>query len=175
MKKFSKYFMAAVITMAMVGFVACKKDEDKKTDEPQQEYTPSTTFDILYNGHAILEGAILEYPLSAEELANDDCDVEFFVKNKSNATVQRVFMVELAEGPASMGQNAPICYGVCEPHNLPYTSGAVNLAPGIDEKPIQIHLYPSFHQGTHTGTYKITVGKGADLEDPQVCFVRFSW
>ena len=85
MKKFSKYFMAAVMTMAMVGFVACKKDEDKKTDEPQQEYAPSTTFDILYNGHAILEGAILEYPLSAEELANDDCDVEFFVKNKSIA------------------------------------------------------------------------------------------
>jgi len=30
MKKTFKMMMAAVMTMAMVGFVACKKDDDKK-------------------------------------------------------------------------------------------------------------------------------------------------
>ena len=176
MKKTFKMMMAAVMTMAMVGFVACSKDDDKKTDEPQQQtYEESTTFEILYHGQAVAAGTTVEYTLTQEEINNDDSDAEFFVKNKTNATVQRVFKVELTEGPASMGTEAPICYGVCEPHNLPYTSNAVDLAPGTDDKAIQIHLYPSFHEGAHTGTYKITVGKGANLEDPQVCFVKFNW
>jgi len=123
----------------------------------------------------VAAGATVEYTLTQQEIDNDDSDAEFFVKNKTNATVQRVFKVELADGPATMGIDAPICYGVCEPHNLPYTSNAVDLASGTDEKPIQIHLYPTFHGNAHTGTYKITVGKGAGLEDPQVFFLKFNW
>lgn len=177
MKKTFKMMMAAVMTMAMVGFVACKKDDDKKTDEPEQQtYEESTTFEILYNGRAVAAGTTVEYTLTQEEIDLDDSDAKFFVKNKSNATVQRVFKVELYEGPASMKNDAPICYGTsCTAQNLPYTSDAVELDPGTDEKAIQIHLYPSDHEDAHTGTYKVTVGKGANLEDPQVFFLKFNW
>jgi hypothetical protein len=43
--------------------------------------------------------------------------------------------------------------------------------------PIIIHVYPGLLEApdAHTGTYKITVGKGASLEDPQVCFLKFNW
>ena len=87
MKKTFKMMMAAVMTMAMVGFVACKKDDDKKTDEPEQQtYEESTTFEILYNGRAVAAGTTVDYTLTQEEIDNDDSDAEFFVKNKSNAT-----------------------------------------------------------------------------------------
>ena len=169
--------MAAIMTMAMVGFVACKKDDDNKTDEPEQQtYEESTTFEILHNGQALAAGATVDYTLSAEELANDDAEVGFFVKNKSNNSVQRVFKVELVEGPSSMAEHAPICYGVCEDLACPYTSGAITLAAGAtDNQAIIIHLYPTMNGDAHTGTYKITVGKGAGLEDPQVCFLKFNW
>ena len=175
MKKTTKYFMATIMMMSTLCFVACSKDDDKKTDESTQPATASATFDILYMGRELEPFQTVYFNLTASEVETDDVEVSLYVKNKANTTMQRVFKVELVEGPTSMAIDAPICYGVCEPHNLPYTSNAVDLAPGIDENPIQIHLYPSFHESAHTGTYKVTVGKGADLEDPQVCFVKFTW
>ena len=167
-----KLFLAAFVMMATVTFTACG---DKDNDPEEQSYQASATFDILYSGQAVAAGATVEYALTAEEVSFDDCEVSLYVKNKSNATVQRVFKVELSDGPSSMA-NAPICYGQCTEHQLPYTSEAVAIAAGTtDSKPIQIHLYPSQHGDAHSGTYKVTVGKGANLEDPQVCFVKFIW
>lgn len=175
MKKITKYFMAAVMMMGAMSFVACSKDDDKNTDEPQP-VAASETFDILYMGRELEPGQMVYYNLTAEEVAGDDVEVSLYVKNKSNAAVQRVFKVELAEGPSSMGVDVPICYGVCESQTCPYTSPAVELAAGVaDETPIMIHLYPSFHEGAHTGTYKVTVGNGVNLGDPQVCYVKFTW
>lgn len=176
MKKTFKMMMAAVMTMAMVGFVACKKDDDKKSDDSQQQetYEESTSFEIIHNGQAVAAGATVEHTFTAEELDIDDADVALYVKNKTDNTLQRVYKVELAEGPSSM-ERAPICYGQCTDRFLPYTSEAVNLAPGTDNTAIQIHLYPSSHGSAHTGTYKVTIGNGTNLEDPQVCFVKFNW
>ena len=166
-----KLFLAAFVMMATVAFTACSE----KDNDPKESYEASTTFDILHNGQAVAAGATVEHTLTAEEIRNDDAEVSLYVKNKSNATVQRVFKVELSDGPSSMA-NAPICYGQCTEHQLPYTSEAVAIAAGTtDSKPIQIHLYPSQHGDAHSGTYKVTVGKGANLEDPQVCFVKFTW
>lgn len=165
MKKM-KLFLAAFVMMATVSLVGCSKDEEKTT------YEASTTFDIIHNNQTVAAGATVEYTLGAEEF---DGEVSLFVKNKSTNTVQRVFKVELVEGPATMA-NAPICYGQCTEQHLPYTSEPAAIAAGAtDAQAIQIHLWPDMHVDAHTGTYKVTVGNGANLEDPQVCFVKFNW
>jgi hypothetical protein len=45
----------------------------------------------------------------------------------------------------------------------------------MDPKPIQVHVYMGLHEGAHTGTYRITVGEGTSLANPQVCNIKFNW
>lgn len=160
---------------ATVSLIGCSKDEENENNNNQTTYEESNSFEIIYMNRELEAGETLNCNLTAEELEFDDAEVSLYVKNISSATAHRVYKVEFVEGPDSM-KKVPVCYGQCTERDLPYTSDAVNLAAGqTDATPIQIHLYPSNHGDAHTGTYKITVGEGQSLSDPQVCFLKFSW
>lgn len=171
MKKITKFFMAALM-VATVGFIACSKDDDKKTDN-SETYTESASYAIYYQGAALTAGQTINCTPTAAQIELQDAEVDIYMFNKTESTLNTCFKVELTEGPDTMKQ-MPVCYGVCETHQSPYTHEAIALAPGMDSKPIQVHVYMDMHN-TNTGTYKITVGEGENLANPQVCFVKFTW
>jgi hypothetical protein len=170
MKKFTKFLMAGIMMSAMVGFISCSKDEEKEETTIEE----STSYAIYYEGQALTAGQTIVVSPTADLSENPDVAADLFMYNKTSNTLNTCFKVELVDGPASMNE-APVCYGVCQSQQLPYTHEPISLAPGMDPKPIQVHVYMGLHEGAHTGTYRITVGEGTSLANPQVCNIKFNW
>lgn len=174
MKKTFKMMMAAVMTMAMVGFVACSKDDDKKTDEPQQQtYEASGSYAIHYMGRTLEPGQTVYHNVTEAEKEADEAVDDFHIENLRDLTLGTRFKVEFVSGPTSMNE-VPVCYGQCKSVICPYTSNEFDLASGLDPIALQVHCYPRDHEAGSKGTYRITVGIGESLEDPQVFFLQFA-
>ena len=169
MKKITHFMMAAAVMLASFSFVACGKD-----DEKENKYEESNSYAIYHEGHALAAGETITITPSEEQRQLMDVEADIYMYNKTENTLNTCFKVELAEGPESMKNEAPVCYGVCQTQQLPYIHEPISLAPGLDSKPIQVHVYMDMHE-THTGTYRITVGEGTSLANPQVCYIKFNW
>lgn len=172
MKKFTHFMMAAALALASFGMVACGDDDEK--DNGNTTYEESASYAIYYEGQALKAGQTIVVSPTAAQIDLDDVEADLFMYNKTDNTLNTCFKVELVDGPASMNE-APVCYGVCQSQQLPYTHEPISLAPGMDPKPIQVHVYMGLHEGAHTGTYRITVGEGTSLANPQVCNIKFNW
>ncbi len=170
MKKFSKILMMALVAMSTVAMTGCGKD-----DEKENKYEESTSYAIYHEGKALAAGQTITVTPTEGQVALDDVEADLFMYNKTDNPLNTCFKVELVEGPSSMGKDVPVCYGVCQMHNLPYTHEPISVAPGLDQKAIQVHVYMTMHEGANTGTYRITVGEGTELANPQVCNVKFNW
>lgn len=162
--------MAALMLGTFAGFVACGDD-----DEKENKYEESTSYAIYYDGRALAAGQTITVSPNAAQIELDDVEADIFMYNKTDNTLNTCFKVELVEGPASMKDEAPVCYGVCQTQHLPYLHEPISLAPGMDSRPVQIHVYMGLHEGAHTGTYRVTVGEGESLANPQVCNIKFNW
>lgn len=171
MKKFTKFLMAGIMMSAMVGFISCSKDEEKEETTIEE----STSYAIYYEGQALTAGQTIVVSPTADLSENPDVAADLFMYNKTSNTLNTCFKVELVEGPESMGADVPVCYGVCRMHNLPYTHESIALAPGLDQNAIQVHVYTDMREGINNATYRITVGEGNQLANPQVCNVKFNW
>ena len=173
MKKFTKFLMAATVLFAAMNLTACNKD-DEKTEPTPNPGEASAKYEIMYLGRTLEPGQVIYCNLTDEQRANDDAEVDVYMKNITDATLNTHFRVELADGPETMNE-VPVCYGECLIQQCPYTSEAIQLAPGIDTKPLQLHVYPSQHGRSGSGSYRITVGEGSSLANPQVFYVNFAW
>lgn len=173
MKNIFKYMATVAISIIGLSLTACEK-EPEPTPANDVNYEESNTYAIYYQGSALTAGETITVSPTPEQRDNDDVEADIFMYNKTDNTLNTCFKVELVDGPATMGE-APICYGVCQSKPLPYTHEAIALAPGMDPTPIQVHVYMGMHEGATTGTYRITVGEGSELANPQVCNIKFTW
>ena len=173
MKNIFKYMAVVAISLATFGLTSC---EPESQPEPQPgtdtTYAESTIYAFLSGGRTLAAGETVVYNLSDNDLQNGEAKVDLFVKNKSDETQSTVLKIERMEGPESMN-NIFFCHGTCKEVTCPYTSPAFQLAPGVDENVISLEFYPTERTG-QSATYKLTAGKGRNMEDPQVVLVNFN-
>jgi hypothetical protein len=169
MKKTMKFLLAAFVMMATVSLTGCNKDDENSGET----YPASTSYAVHYQGQALAPGQKVVYNITDADKETDEATVDFYIKNLTQESLQTRFKVELEDGPESM-KDLPVCYGQCKPVTCPYTWNVFTLVPGLDQQALEIHCYPSMHDAGSQGTYKITVGKGGDMEDPQVFFLQFN-
>lgn len=168
MKKTMKLFMVAFVMMATVSLVACSDDDENPSGQP----TESTSYAIHYQDRVLEPGETICHTVTEMERIADEAVEDFFIENKTSSTLSTSFKVEFVEGPDSM-RELGVCYGVCIPVTCPYSWSVFQIEPGIDTNPLQLHCYPSDHATGVTGTYRITVGEGSELANPQVFFLQF--
>ena len=173
MKSIFKTMAFVAMSIALAGVVACGEKENT-TPEPQPEPVPptqeSSTFAFHYQGRTLEAGQTVYFYPSADEAENDWATVHFMMENKTEANVGTYMKVELAEGPEALN-NLTICFGeTCKTGTCPWTSDVISLTPGINQNlEVALDYVPS--QVTSKSVYRITIGKGPSLEDPQVMFV----
>lgn len=173
--KFKSFFLVAALMTAFVGFTACSKDDKDGNggNHEQGEYTESTTYAVTLNGNAVAAGATVEATGDRRNVA------DLVIVNKTSEEVETYFTVEFVEGPAAM-RTFGACYGAhcfSDLQNI-YSSPAIPMA-GNGSQDIAIEY---MGDATGTATYRLTVGKGedlenpdpSDLEDPQVIFVKLT-
>ena len=163
-----KTTIIAAISVAMLAFVSCTEKEQNVTPD---EKTESTTYAILYDGSAVAASSTINYRPTLSETTNDFASVDLLLENKTNANQQTCLKIERTEGPDAMNR-IMICYGeTCKEGNCPWMSDAFTLVPGINsDMLVKFEYAPS--QVTSQTTYRLTVGKGETLSDPQVIYIN---
>ena len=169
MKNIFKYLAAMAMCVALTGLVACDPEPDPQP-EPDT-YTESTTYGIIYNEEYVAAGQTLVIHPTAEELNNDFSTIELLLDNKTSDDITTTMKVEKTEGPDAMN-DIMICYGeTCKNGSCPWSSDPFILEPGINyNMMIKFDYSPSLV--TSKTTYRMTIGKGASFEDPQVIFIN---
>lgn len=158
--------MAALMLGAFAGFAACGDDDEK--DNPTT-YEESTMFAFHYDGQKLSAGATIDVTPSMQQQQNDFANLNFYVENKTDATVNAAIKAERIEGRGE--SQIELCFnGACRQINL----GAVNpfvLEAGVSEANVVTYDYwPSAI--TSTTVYRITVGEGSEMKNPQVVFLK---
>jgi hypothetical protein len=168
MKKTFRIMLAAAVSVAMLGFTACKEKEENQTHD---EKTESATYAIHYDGSAVAAGSTIIYQPTLTESNADFASVDLLLENKTNANQQTCLKIERTEGPDQMN-HIMICYGeTCKDGDCPWSSDAFTLVPGINnDMLVKFEYSPS--QVTSKTTYRLTVGKGATFTDPQVVYIN---
>lgn len=169
MKNIFKYLALTAMCVAMTGMAACEPDPDP--DPTPDTYTESATYGIIYEGSNVAAGEILAIHPSASEITLDFASIELLPENKTGNNLETKLKVELLEGPDAM-KDIMICYGeTCKNPTCPWTSDAFTLAPGVNnDMLIKFDYSPS--KVTSKTTYRMTIGKGESLEDPQVILIN---
>lgn len=168
MKNIFKYMAVAAMSIALVGLTAC-------TDKPEEnsENVESTSYAFHFNGETVSAGATVSYSPTLQQMTLDWGSLDFLMENKTDANLETCMKVERTEGPAAF-DNLSICYGeTCKTGTCPWTSDVFTLVPGVNENmKVIIDFIPS--AATEDAVYRITIGKGTSLQDPQVMYVRIS-
>ncbi len=185
MKKTIKFLMIALIATSMVTLGACVKEEEKPEptptdttpdpgDNPGETYEESTTYSILYGESAITAGDTVYYNITTMDMGNDFVKIDFHIENKTSETVSTVLKVERKDGVQSMNT-----LDICTPERCfsnqtcPYTSVPFSVTPGIDiYGPFSLEFTPSLYGPDAWAVYRVTLGKGTELADPEVIFVN---
>ena len=160
--------MAAVLTLATVGFVACGEKDNGKEDTPAT-YEESASFSFYYQGQKIAAGGTVEAVPTADELRNDFATLNLVVENKTDATVHAAIKANRIEGNG--GSDIELCFnGNCRQIHLGDVVD-ITLEPGqVAANTVTYDYTPS--EISTTTVYRITVGKGENMEDPQVIFIK---
>lgn len=159
MKKATRILMAAFVMAATFGFASCGDDTKDNND---QIYEESASYSILFNGNAVAAGSTVE---SAEGFK-----VDLYLANKTDGELDTRFKVEKVSGPDAMN-TIGVCIDVCTQQRCPYTSKSITIPAGGRQL---ISLEYMSESSDMTATYKLTVGEGASLNNPQVVFVKLS-
>ena len=164
MKKATRILMAAFVMAATFGFASCGDDtKDNPDPQPGQTYEESASYSILFNGNAVAAGSTVE--------SEEGFKVDLLLANKTDGALGTRFKVEKVSGPDAMNKIG-VCIDVCTDQNCPYTSPNLNIAAG-GQQYISIE-YLSERATSMTATYKLTVGEGLALNNPQVIFVKLN-
>lgn len=194
MKKTMKFLMVALIATSLVALGACVKEEVKPDPTPTDntDTTPdpgdnpgdnpgdtitfdeSTTYTIHYGETALAAGDTVFYNITSTNMENDFVKIDFFIENKTEETVSTVLKVEWEDGVQSMKT-----LDICTPERCfsnqtcPYTSISFTVTPGIDiYAPFSLEFAPSEYGPDAWAVYRVTLGKGTELADPEVIFVH---
>lgn len=162
MKNIFKYVAVAAISIAMMGLVSCKKDDST---------TESATYAYVYQDQTVKANETIVFHPSQQEIRDDFATVEFLIENKTSEELSSVMKVEKVEGPEALN-DLMICYGsTCKNGPCPWVSDPFMLVPGINQNMvIKLDYFPS--QVTSKTVYRITIGKGTSISDPQVMLLN---
>lgn len=162
--------MATLMLGAFATFAACGNDEKKDNN---QTYEESSTFALYVNGQRIEAGGTVEAVPTAEEVRNDFAHLDINVENKSGFAIPACISLSKVEGPATMDK-VEICYnGACRQHTCPFTSDPFTMEAGLaSANTITYDYTPSAI--TSTVIYRLTVGEGTSMANPQVLFIKHS-
>lgn len=168
MKSIFKYLAVVAISLATFSMVACKDDPVEPTPD---ETTESTSYAFQYQDTTPAAGATVDFTPNMQQSELDWAGVDFYMVNKTSENLETVMKVERVSGPASF-DNLSICYGEsCKTGTCPYTSNVMTLEPGVNTNlRITIDYAPS--AVTEETIYRITIGKGTSLQDPQVLKIK---
>lgn len=166
MKKFTHYFMAAMLTLASAGFMACEEENNNPTT-----YTESALFSFYYQGQKIAAGDTVEAIPTSEQIRIDFANMDLMIDNKTGAEVQVKLKAEKIEGPAA-ADHIELCFdGACREGNCPWITDLFTLVAGQgDANKVTYDYTPSAI--TQPIVYRLTVGKGGNMEEPQVIFIK---
>lgn len=175
MKNIFKYLAVAALGIALTGFVACEPDPEPEptptpTPEPEPEpeqYTESSTLTIKYEGNAVAAGDTAVYNNNNSVIPM----MVFEVVNKTHTGFDAYFKVEMLEGPESMGSMG-FCTDVCNNFICPFVAPRPNrpfTIPANGSNTFDLQFMGG--EGSRA-LYKMTAGKGEDLQDPQIIFLR---
>ena len=170
MKKTFRILMAAFVLTATFGLTACDPDQDKPTPEPIENYEPSSTYALYVGDTEIPVGDTYTYTATNDDLNNDEIVVYFIIENKTTSPAPTSHKFELVEGPTAFNG-----YEVCAGDTCPWDGKPYIMQPGKNPtKPIKYDIIPSECPAGSSALYKLTVGRGNGLSDPQVIFFRLN-
>lgn len=171
MKKMFNYLATMAMCVALTGLMACNDDPEPTPEPEPNPYTESNTYAINYNNSAIAAGTTLEYHPTSSQIEMDFATIELIPVNKTDGNLATVLKVEKIEGPETM-DDIMICYGeTCKNPHCPWVSDPFTLVPGENNQMlIKFDYTPSMV--TSKTTYRMTMGKGATLDDPQVILIN---
>ncbi|MBP3763066.1 MAG: hypothetical protein J6I49_04190 [Bacteroidales bacterium] len=176
MKKVTKLLAMALMLAGAAFGAACGNDDDKPTPPPPltwenpdpSDYTSSGTYAMHYQNKPLPTGNTIEYRITEADFSTEQAIVMLIIENKTSQDEVTSQGIELLEGPEAL-RNVDICgAGSCPWDGNPYI-----LEPGINnEKFLAIEFDPNTVARPYTALYKVTVGKGRRMEDPEVVFMR---
>ena len=174
MKNMFKYVAVMAMAVALTGLTACEPEPEPAPDPTPDvnPFTESAVYAFHYDGRILKAGDTVVYNLTDADLQHEEAKVDFVVENKSAETQSSVLKIEKVKGPDSMN-SIFFCHGTCNEVTCPHTTSAFQLEPGLDPMAISIEFYPTERTGV-SATYSLTVGKGRNLDEPQVVFVTFN-
>ena len=165
--------MAALFFTGAMSLNSCGPDDPEEPTKPEQpEVSQSSTYSFQYMNRTLEAGQTVYFHPDAEQLADDFAEVDFYMMNLTDQNQQTVMKVEHISGPASFGR-IMLCLGECNQYICPWTSDVFTLTPGVNSNmKVAIEYSPS--QATTDAVYRVTIGKGTAMEDPQVMLLNLS-
>ena len=170
MKNIFKYLATAAMCISLTGLVGCEPEqvEPSNTPDPTVE---SALFAFQYDGQVMKAGDTIQYHPSMNQTAIDQASVDFFLINKTEEELSSVMKVELMAGATALN-SLQICYADnCRVYTCPWTSDPITLVPGVNtDMKITIDYRPT--DITTQSIYRVTIGKGTAMEEPQVMYLN---
>lgn len=170
MKKITHFMMAAALTLATAGFVACG-DKDNENSEGNTTYEESATFAIYYQGQKIAAGDTIQMVPTDAQVRNDFAQADIDVENKTANALQACISMTKVEGPSAQNE-VEICFsGACRTFTCPFTSDPFTMEPGQASANRITYDYTPSAITEHT-LYRLSVGEGSDMANAQVIFIE---
>lgn len=172
MKSIFKYLAIAAMGIALTGLVACEPDpepEPEPTPDPGN-YTESSTFSLKYKNNAVAAGDTIVY-VHTTGLPM----VDFYIVNKTQENHNAFVKVEKLEGPSSMNSMG-FCTDVCDNFTCPFVAPKPSrpfTIPAGNSGYFDLQILNNVESGT-VALYRLTIGSGQELEDPQVVFLKIT-
>lgn len=176
MKKTIKVLLGALLATTLVALSACGKEKEEVKPTPDTTPDENTAAFVLYHeGAAVNTNDTVKYTLNATDYELDNVRIDFVLENQSEQPMQVAAKIERIAGARSMDN----LFGFCTTERCysdvtcPYTSAPFAVAPGMNSTtPIAVDFMPSAHNAGVWATYRMTIGKGANLSDPLVFFLH---
>lgn len=160
-----KNLMALAMMIATLGMVGCTEKEPSPTPEPGPSQPGDAAYALHYQNRTLEESQTIYYTATEEDISDNYIEIALEIENLTSSTLSTSQSVVMTEGPDGFPE-AEICAG----GNCPWNGQAYDVAPGLYENPIYIHLMPAGFSG-QTVTYTITVGEGKSLNNPTVAYL----
>ena len=163
MNKIVRLLTAAALVAGSLCAFGCSKDDEKE----EQPVTPSTVFAFHYDGATIAANdTVVMSPTVSSDLGRAD----FIVENKTEATVQACLKMECVEGRVS--DRVELCYNEnCREVPLGTVTDPFPIESGMTQANTITYDYnPSTI--TSTTVYRLTIGEGSEMKNPQVIFIK---
>lgn len=184
MKKLVKFFMAVAIVFGAAAVSSCDPEDPTPNPDPTpeapaeptinpDEYENSPVYSVKYDGATVNAGDIVTRPISDAEMDDAFVVVDFTIKNESMEAQSTVAYMDMIYGPESF-REIGICISTCQNGTAPFACNPYEIAAGAEQS-LELEAFPGDKGVYHSAIYKVTVGQGQELNNPQVFFLKLTF